>query len=345
MGATVKFFSLPYLVFSVKLALFCLTVAGMCSCSTIQVVMGTRVRLEKIPVISMQANLPRGPAMFPGEKAPLVVRFKELDGKLLLTEGAGKGKVLWDDLRITGKIVNVDKNGTVTMPADPRLSDGKVPHLTITVPSHPDIASELDIPLRYDHSFTANFSGHAGISGMDGTSGMAGSSGSEGSVDGFNPSPGGDGSNGSDGSDGQDGRPGKDAPSVQVRLTMMSGDRPLLQVSISAAGRDEYYLVDPVGGSLTVKAEGGAGGPGGKGGRGGRGGSGGAGIPSGFRGVDGSDGHDGRSGPAGRGGAITVRFDPKTKQYLSLFHFSTRDGDGRPGPVPVFTEEPISLLW
>jgi hypothetical protein len=329
----------------IKSALLSSALVLMCGCSTIQVWIGTRVRLEKTPVVSLQASLPQGPAMFPGEVTPLVAAVKGPDGKLLLTEGAGKGKVLWEDLHIASKIVTVNGEGMVAMPADPRISEGKVPHITVSVPSHPGIIAELDIPLRYDQHFTANFSGREGRSGMNGMDGMSGANGNDGFIDALNPIPGGDGSNGSDGSDGQDGEPGEDASPVQVRLTMRSGERPLLQASVSGAGHQEYYLVDPAGGSLTVWAEGGPGGPGGIGGNGGHGGNGGVGMPFGAHGLDGASGNSGRSGAAGRGGSITVRYDPATRPYLSQFHFSTLDGDGRPGPPPVFIEEPVAPFW
>jgi hypothetical protein len=174
--------------------------------------------LAKTPLVAMQASLPRGPGMSPGEKSPLVVTVTGPDGKTLQTEGAGRGKVLWEDLRVTSSIVTVDKKGMVTLPADPRLSDGKVPHLTVTVPSHQDLRCELDIPVRYDRSFAADFSGRSGMSGMDGFAGTSGSSGSSGSLDSDNPSAGGDGSDGSDGSDGGDGLAGMYFDQIRDRV-------------------------------------------------------------------------------------------------------------------------------
>ena len=318
---------------------------ALCGCTPIEVWMGFRVRLDKTPVASVQASLPQGPGMFPGQKTPLVVAVAGPDGKVLLSEGAGKGKVLWEDLQVAASLVSVNPKGIVTLPADPRLSDGKVPHLTITIPSHPDVRAELDIPVRYDLAFTSDFSGHSGMSGMNGSDGMDGSSGSSGSIDPNNPSAGGNGTNGSDGSDGQDGWPGEDAPPVQVRVTLRPGERPLLQVGVSGAGRADYFLVDTRGGSLTIKAEGGAGGAGGQGGRGGRGGSGGMGTPSGWSGSDGSSGRDGWTGRAGKPGAITMTFDPQTKPFLPLIRFYNRDGTGRQGSLPVFHEENVAPLW
>jgi len=116
--------------------------------------------------------------------------------------------VLWEDLTVTSTVVTVDDKGRVSLAGDPRLSDGKVGHVTITPPSQPGLRAELDIPPRYDASFTSKFQGRAGFSGMDGTAGMDGMYGSMGSSDPANPSPGGDGTSGSNGSDGMSGRDG-----------------------------------------------------------------------------------------------------------------------------------------
>ena len=127
---------------------------------------------------------------------------------------------------------------------------------------------------------------------------------------------------------------------MQVRVTLRTGTHPLLQASVSAAGKTRQYLVDPQGGALTVKGDGGPGGSGGRGGRGGRGGSGGMGTPSGSNGSDGSDGRNGFDGSPGRGGSITVTYDPQVKPYLAAIHLSNKGG-----PAPVFKEEPVAPLW
>lgn len=309
-------------------------------CSAMKVKLGMRVDLTKTPVSSIDAALPKGPAIAPGQKSPLVVEVTQPDGKVLRTEGQGSGKVMWKDLQVTGSVVAVNQKGMVSLAKDPRVSDGKVGHVTVTVPSHPDMHAELDISFRYDIAYTANFSGSRGSGGFNGSDGLNGSPGSMGSIDPNNPSPGGDGGNGTDGSDGHDGGPGGDAPPVDVRVTLQTGTRPLLQVSVSAAGHRKLYLVDPQGGSLTVKADGGPGGSAGKGGRGGRGGSGGVGTPNGRDGSNGLDGHDGRDGPPGRGGSITVTFDPQVEPYLGALHFSSHNG-----PATRFREERVASLW
>jgi hypothetical protein len=309
-------------------------------CASLQVHLGMKVYLNKTPIASMKASVAKGPGIGPGEKLGLVALFIQPDGKVLQTEGAGQGKVMWKDLKVTATVAVVNQKGIVSLPKDPRISDGKVPHVSITVPSHPDLNADLDIPVRYDEKYTANFSGSPGPSGMNGMDGTDGTPGSMGSMDPNNPSAGGDGGNGSDGSNGQDGSNGGAAPPVQVRVAFRAGSHPLLQVGVSAAGREKFYLVDPQGGSLTVRADGGSGGSGGRGGRGGRGGSGGTGTPNGNNGRDGSDGHSGSDGSPGRGGSITVTYDPQAQPYLAAIHLFNSNG-----PKPVFMEDQVAPLW
>ncbi len=309
-------------------------------CAAIQVHLGMKVYLAKTPITSIEATQLKGPGIAPGQKSSLVVTVTEPTGKTLQTEGAGHGKVMWRDLTVTATVVSVNQKGVITLPKDPRKSDGKLPHVSITVPSHPDVQAELDIPLRYDYPFVSNFSGASGSSGSNGSDGTSGMSGSDGSTDPDNPSAGGNGSNGGDGTNGGDGGNGGDAPAVQVTVTLRAGAHPLLQAHVAAAGHNRYYLVDPQGGSLTVHADGGAGGSGGKGGRGGSGGSGGSGSPPGMSGSNGSDGRDGSDGSPGRGGPITVTYDPAVQPYLSAIRLSNQGG-----PKPVFQQQPVPPLW
>jgi hypothetical protein len=309
-------------------------------CTAMKVKLGWKVSLDKTAVSSIQANLSNSQGIAPGQKLPLMVHLTAPDGKVLVTEGQGQGKVLWKDLEVSASVVYVNQKGIASLPEDPRLSEGKVAHVTVTVPSHPGLRTDIDIPIRYNHNFISDFSGGSGLSGFNGSDGLNGTSGSMGSTDPNNPSRGGDGSNGSDGSNGQDGGAGGDAPPVQVRVALKSGSQPFLQVSVSALGRQKLYLVDPQGGSLTVKADGGPGGSGGRGGRGGRGGSGGIGSPNGSSGRDGSDGRSGWDGRPGKGGSITVTYDPQVKPFLNLIHLSNQGG-----PPQVFKQEPVAPLW
>jgi len=302
--------------------------------------LGWKVYLAKTPVASIEASLPNNPGIAPGQKSPLVVKVTQPDGKILLTEGRGAGKVMWKDLNVAATVVAVNQKGIVSLPKDPRKSDGKLAHVTVTVPSHPGIRADLDIPLRYDIKFSANFSGNSGSRGISGADGLDGTSGSLGSIDPNNPSKGGDGGDGGNGGDGQNGGDGGDAPAVQIQVALRADSHPLLQVVVSAAGHQTHFLVDPQGGSLAVTADGGSAGSGGSGGRAGRGGSGGMGSPNGNSGRDGRPGSDGRSGSPGRGGSITVTYDPQAKPFLGVVHLSYQYG-----PAPVFKEEPVAALW
>ena len=314
---------------------------GLTGCSAIRVRLGMRVDLEKTPVASIDAALPKGPGIAPGQKSPLVVTVTQPDGKILRTEGQGGGKVQWKDLQVTATIVNANQKGVLSLQGDPRVSDGKVGHVTITVPSHPDIrAAELEVPFRYDVAFVADFSGTKGSDGTNGLDGSSGISGTSGSLDPNNPSRGGDGTNGSDGGAGHDGSNGGNAPPVQVFVAKHPGILPLLEVRVSANGQPKLFLVDAQGGSLTIRADGGAAGSGGRGGRGGKGGSGGIGSPNGNSGRDGSDGRKGFDGSPGKGGLITVTYDPQVATYLFVIHCASQHG-----PQPIFLEAPVAPLW
>ena len=315
--------------------------AALAGCSTIQVKLGTRVALPNLPVTSMVASQYKTPGVGPGEKKSLIVTFTQPDGTVLVTAGKGKGKVQWKDLAVAATVVSVNKSGVMTLPRDPRVSDGKTGHVTITVPSHPDLKADLDIPLRYNYAFAASYAGSDGTKGSDGTDGLAGSSGSMGSMDPDNPSPGGNGSDGGNGTDGSNGSDGSDGPAVQVQVALQAGGHPLLQIGVTAAGgKERYFLVDPQGGSLTVTSAGGSGGKCGSGGKGGSGGSGGMGTPSGMSGNAGSNGSDGRDGSDGRGGSIIVTYDPAVQPYLAAIKL-TNPG----GPQPVMKQAPVAALW
>ena len=328
----------PGRIMWVGLGLICLF--DLSGCAAIQVKLGSRVYLAKTPVASIAATLPRGPAIAPGEKSPLVVMVTQPDGTVLQTEGKGGGKVLWKDLQVKADVVEVNQKGVLSLDKDPRVTEGKVGHVVITAPSHPDVHAELDIPLRYDYAYNANFNGSPGSSGLNGSDGTDGSSGMPGSVDLEHPSAGGNGSDGTDGTNGQDGGRGGDAPPVLIKVALRSASQPLLQVSVSAEGRERFYLIDPQGGSLTVSSSGGSGGSGGRGGRGGRGGSGGIGFPNGNSGRDGLSGHDGSDGSSGNDAQVTVIYDPAAAAYLGAIRLSSQ---GR--PKPVYREEQVGPLW
>ena len=329
------------------LALSCAVLAAALSCAgceSIGVALGLRERLDKLAVTGIEASLPGGPTLAPGQSAQLAIVTSTADGRKLATVGAGGGKVVFDSFHFDPTIVQVNASGKVTMPADPRLSDGHTPQVHISVASHPQVVTALDVPPRYDAKFTADFSGHDGRAGFDGMSGSDGSSGAPGSVDLNNPVAGGQGGNGSDGEDGSNGAPGDPGPAVRVWMTLHPGAHPLLEVRVVAA-TERFFLVDPAGGSLTVRADGGSGGRGGTGGRGGSGGAGGAGWPPGMSGLDGRDGADGLRGADGAAGTISVMVDPAANPYLGSLILINKSGAGAPGPVPQVQVAPVAALW
>src|SRR5262249_9720310 len=162
---------------------------------------------------------------------------------------------------------------------DPRVSEGKEALVRITVVGHPDVTTDLNVPLRYDTAFAADFSGKPGLDGIDGTEGLPGVDGASGSFDPTSPSEGGRGSDGLNGSDGTNGGDGEPGEPVHLWVTVEPGTRGFLQVRTASATREQLFLIDPNGGSLSVDTNGGPGGRGGRGGKGGRGGSGGGGFP------------------------------------------------------------------
>jgi hypothetical protein len=324
-------------------------VTTLSGCTSIELTLGLRTRLDRVPVSSLSAYLSPGPTLAPGQSARLIIVATTTDGKQLLTVGAGHGEVVFDSFDFSASLVTADRDGVVTVPADPRITDGHTPRIRVLVKGHPGVWTDVQVPLRYDIAYRANFSGQAGASGFDGLDGLDGMSGSSGSIDLNNPSPGGNGTDGSDGGNGGDGSPGQPGEAVHVWLTVApSGEAdapPRLQARVAGSTHEQFYLIDPAGGSLEVDANGGPGGGGGRGGRGGRGGAGGSGWPSGMAGHDGLSGHDGLRGAPGAAGTILVSVDPEADVYLDHLRLSNRDGDGRQGPAAVVRVEPVPALW
>jgi hypothetical protein len=328
-------------------------------CSSLAERLGLRVRLDELPVTAVSASLgdrhdgSHVSALAPGRAASLVITARTQDGRQLATVGAGKGKVDFDNYRIEATVVTVGKRGIVSLSSDPRVSDGQAIHLHISPTAHPDIVADLDVAVRYDIPFVADFSGSNGfnradgLAGLDGIAGIDGTPGASDPVTGFpgTSSPGGSGSDGGyggDGSDGQDGSSGRDV-SLSVRLKRATPV--LLQIRVISGAHQLLYLVDPNGGSLKVVTNGGAGGRGGTGGRGGRGGRGGNRTPRGFDGHDGLRGQDGRAGRDAKGGNIVVSVDPDAQQFMKCISWSNRSGGGLPGPPPRINVEPVTPLW
>jgi hypothetical protein len=105
--------------------------------SSMKLKLGWRVDRTQIPVSSIEVSLPKSPGIAPGQKSPPVVKVTQPNGKVLLTEGQGGGKVQWKGLHVTASVVNVNQKGVLSLARDPRVSDGRLGHVTVTVPSQP----------------------------------------------------------------------------------------------------------------------------------------------------------------------------------------------------------------
>jgi len=321
-------------------AAVCAMLAG---CGSLGVALGTRTRLDKLPVTAVSATLSPQPSLTPGKSGRLILVATGSDGKTWTTVGAGHGKVLFDSYQLESTVIKVNNSGVVSLPADPRVSSGKTAHVHVTVVGHPDVQTDLQVPVKYNAAFAAHFPGASGNDGMSGMDGLPGSDGTTGSIDLTNPQAGGNGGNGQDGSPGGDGSEGWPGQTVHVWVTLQPGATPLIQVRAKGERDEQYFLVDPQGGSLSIDAYGGAGGRGGKGGRGGRGGTGGIGAPNGLAGNAGADGADGHDGSTGRPGKIIVTIDPAADVYRDRLHFSTRIGGG--AGAAEYVSETVPPLW
>jgi hypothetical protein len=325
-------------LYTCGLAILGLLLSG--GCTSIKVALGLRTRLQKVPVTALAPFLYPGPGLAPGKSARLIIRASTTDGNELTTVGPGHGKVLFDSFTFESTVVQVSKKGVVSMAADPRVSEGKLPHIRMTAIGHPDVVADLDVPLRYDADYKADFSGKAGADGADGSSGMDGSAGSN-----RTSGQGGDGGDGGPGGDGQNGGDGEPGKAVHVWLTLKAGSHPLLQARVTSDADEKLFLIDPNGGSLEIDTNGGAGGKGGDGGRGGAGGAGGDGDTTGRSGNDGSNGSPGGPGQGGAAGTIIVSVDPQAKPFLDRLHLTNHDGNGMPGDAPEIRVEPVPAIW
>src|SRR6202035_4651003 len=106
---------------------------------SIEAALGFRMRLDKVPVTALSASLSPGPGLSPGKSGRLVITATTTDGKQFVTVGPGHGKVLFDSFTFNATVATVNKKGKVSLPADPRLSEGVVPHIRILVIGQPDV--------------------------------------------------------------------------------------------------------------------------------------------------------------------------------------------------------------
>jgi hypothetical protein len=313
---------------------------------SIKLALGLRERLDDKHVTSITASLADPDGIGPGQSTRLIIVANTLEGKQLVTVGPGHGRVLFSSFTYSSIVANVGKRGIVSLPDDPRVTEGKTPRIHIATIGHPAVVADLDVPVRYDVPFQADFSGHDGADGDNGSDGTAGSDGANGSTDPNRPVRGSNGGDGGRGRDGREGSDGGNGRTVDAWLTVRPGAKPMLQARLITDDAVEIlYLIDPLGGSLTIATNGGKGGTGGRGGNGGAPGRGGNGDPMGRDGQAGSPGTPGRDGRPGMPGEIHLAVDPSAVPYLDRIHFSNLDGDGKPGRSPSITVQSVPQIW
>jgi hypothetical protein len=279
-------------------------------------------RLDDVPVVDVSLRLAEGTGVCPGARPELILSVVTADAKRLVTRGAGGGNLDFGAFRFESTLGSV-QDGRLLVPADPREIQVSTLTVRATPLGHPRRATTLDVPIHYACRFVAEFSARDGDSGIDGTAGQGGSNAAHGAC----------------GQDGQDGARGADARplEVQVRAVQRPGTaHPLAELSVRRDNDERVYVVDPEGGWITIRAEGGAGGKGGSGGVGGYGGA--ASTcekhchPHPQRGGDGGPGGDGGAGgDGGKGGAIRVIATRETEPLLAAVAFANAGGAGGRG--------------
>src|ERR1700726_1248304 len=151
-----KFQSFARVVLVGRVCLMFLGIAALGGCASIEVGLGMRMRLDKVPVTAISATLSPDPGLSPGKSGRLIITATTSDARQLVTVGAGRGKVLFDSFTLTATTVTVNKKGVVSLAADPRTSEGASPLIHVTVVGHPEVTADLNIPIRYDAAFAAN---------------------------------------------------------------------------------------------------------------------------------------------------------------------------------------------
>ncbi|MEL6558826.1 MAG: hypothetical protein AAFQ94_11630 [Bacteroidota bacterium] len=263
-------------------------------------------------------QLPMGHAA-PGEKYRLKIEAVFDNGDRLTV---GKRKLPYSRYRIEingGKI----RRGLVTITDDiDRITNHQIE--TVISPRHNRLMEQRDY-FRLDYKKNYRFYAF-GFSGFFGSSGLCGSQGA-------------------------DGEHGDFGPDLYVFLTVAFDSllqQELLYAEVSKSSEVFKYLINPQGGSLSVRSDGGDGGRGGRGGDGRSGADGEDGqviikredindstyrevkiVYAGQDGEDGEPGGDGGyGGDGGDGGNIYVEFTLAAEQYLHLFRFTSLGGNG-----------------
>jgi len=63
-----------------------------------------------------------------------------------MADGRRQGRDYVEALTITSTVATYNNDGTVSLPLDPRMSDGRTGHVVVTLAFNPDLRAEADIP-------------------------------------------------------------------------------------------------------------------------------------------------------------------------------------------------------
>jgi hypothetical protein len=111
-----------------------LAILMLSGCSSLAVMLGLRVRLDKIPVATLSARLVSNrdasksvTGLGPGQSARLIIVATDTSGKTYITVGAGNGKVALDNYTLTAEVVQIKRSkvslagaaGTIAITVDP----------------------------------------------------------------------------------------------------------------------------------------------------------------------------------------------------------------------------------
>lgn len=92
-----------------------LALGAVAGCSAIEVGLGLRTRLDKVPVTGVSATLSPDPGLAPGKPKHLIITATTSDAKQLVTVGAGHGNVLFGSFAFAATTVTVSKKGVVSL--------------------------------------------------------------------------------------------------------------------------------------------------------------------------------------------------------------------------------------
>jgi uncharacterized membrane protein YgcG len=304
---------------------------------------GPDLRKEKVVFVEPRVD---AASFCPGQRADLVVRVKLEDGKEYVTEGKARGNIDWSNFEVSSDKIEVGRKGAFFFPEDPRAYSEGYPLIRLQTAGHPDRNTQVEVPIRFDCDYVADFSGRDGRDGPDGPDGEEATQ-EHGATR---------------GQDGTSGTPGTSADSVQlwVGLIRAADGVAFLQARARGvnSGVEHLYWVDTRGGRLTVLARGGSGGNGGNGGKPAKGTAAGGG---------------GNGGDAGSGGDVQVVMSPEAAEFAKLVRYETAAGkagtagenrvghgvidvlaavlltpqDGKPGKAGTvnLAQEPVPALW